>query len=76
MGMYFSLSLGLGRAIGLTEAMELFGLERSGRVHSGIDDAVDTARLWAAMAARTRGMLLSPLREEDSDNDDGFRLNP
>lgn len=65
LGLYFSLSLGIGRSVGLTEAMEMYGIERLGRVHSGVDDAVQTARLWAAQAARARDLLLGVSTEEE-----------
>lgn len=65
LGLYVSLTLGLGRSVGLTEAMALHGMERSGRIHSGVDDAVDTARLWAEIARRSRDILLTPTPEED-----------
>lgn len=76
LGLFFSLALGLGRAVGLTEAMEMYGLARSGRVHSGVDDAVDTARLWAAHASRMRDLLVPPPPEEDSDPSPSFSPNP
>jgi inhibitor of KinA sporulation pathway (predicted exonuclease) len=76
LGMYFSMTMGLGRAVGLTEAMELHGLERSGRIHSGVDDAIDTARLWAEMARRSRAMLLTPVFEEDSDHEESILPKP
>ncbi|NTF17567.1 exonuclease domain-containing protein [Agrobacterium rubi] len=57
MGLDFKHSLGMSRGIGLTRAMELYGLERTGRIHSGEQDAVDTALLWAEMARRRRDEL-------------------
>lgn len=53
-GLEFKHSLGLSGGVGLTSAMNLYGLVRSGRVHSGRDDAADTARLWAEIARRRR----------------------
>ncbi len=38
--------------------MELAGLEWHGRLHSGIDDAINTARL-AAFMMREKGALLT-----------------
>lgn len=65
MGLEFKHSLGQSKGIGLTKAMRLYGLERTGRIHSGEQDAVDTALLWAEMARRRRAELLH-LLEEDS----------
>lgn len=65
MGLDFRNSLGSSGGIGLTRAMALFGLERTGRVHSGEQDAIDTALLWAEMARRRRrDLLLSADPEE------------
>lgn len=57
MGLDFKHSLGQSGGIGLTRAMELYGIERTGRIHSGEQDAVDTALLWAEMARRRREEL-------------------
>jgi inhibitor of KinA sporulation pathway (predicted exonuclease) len=65
MGLEFKHSLGQSKGIGLTKAMQLYGLERTGRIHSGEQDAVDTALLWAEMARRRRAELLH-LLEVDS----------
>lgn len=71
MGLDFRNSLGSSGGIGLTTAMALFGLERTGRIHSGEQDAVDTALLWAEMARRRRcDLLLS------AEPDDGFVQSP
>lgn len=56
-GFQFSTMLGAGRAIGLSEAMEIVGVERRGRVHSGMHDAEALADLWIAIATRTRQTL-------------------
>lgn len=76
LGMFFSMAMGLGRAVGLTEAMHLHDLDRSGRIHSGVDDAVDTARLWIEMSRRCREMLLSAAPEEDSEYEEASSPNP
>lgn len=54
MGLDFKLALGSSQSIGLTDAMAMVGLERSGRIHSGENDAVQTALLWAELARRRR----------------------
>lgn len=54
MGLEFKLSLGFSQSVSLTDAMAMAGLERSGRIHSGENDAVQTALLWAEMARRLR----------------------
>jgi inhibitor of KinA sporulation pathway (predicted exonuclease) len=64
MGLEFKHSLGLSRSIGLTRAMQLYGLERTGRIHSGEQDAVDTALLWAEMSRRRRAEILHLLQHE------------
>jgi hypothetical protein len=46
--------------------MQLYGLERTGRIHSGEQDAIDTALLWAEMARRRRAELLHLLQEDDA----------
>jgi inhibitor of KinA sporulation pathway (predicted exonuclease) len=66
MGLEFKHSLGQSRGIGLTRAMQLYGLERTGRIHSGEQDAIDTALLWAEMARRRRAELLHLLQEDDA----------
>jgi Inhibitor of the KinA pathway to sporulation, predicted exonuclease len=64
MGLEFKHSLGQSRSIGLTRAMQLYGLERTGRIHSGEGDAIDTALLWAEMARRRRAELLHLLQDD------------
>lgn len=49
LGQQFTFMAGANSAIGLTKAMRMMGLEREGRVHSGVDDALDTARAWIAL---------------------------
>lgn len=66
MGLEFKHSLGQSRGIGLTRAMQLYGLERTGRIHSGEQDAIDTALLWAEMSRRRRAELLHLLQEDDA----------
>lgn len=66
MGLEFKHSLGQSRGIGLTKAMQLYGLERMGRIHSGEQDAIDTALLWAEMSRRRRAELLHLLHEYDA----------
>jgi len=56
-GFQFSTMLGAGRAIGLSEAMAIVGVERRGRVHSGMHDAIALADLWRAIAASSRQAL-------------------
>jgi len=58
MGLDFKHSLGLSGGMGLTAAMRLYGLERTGRIHSGEQDAIDLAMLWAEMARRRRQELV------------------
>ena len=59
-GLEMKHSLGMSGGLGLTAAMNLYGLERSGNVHCGRDDAADTARLWAEVARRRRAELGIP----------------
>lgn len=66
MGLDFKHSLGQSRGVGLTKAMELYGLERTGRIHSGEQDAIDTAHLWAEMARRRREELAHLLDRSES----------
>jgi len=56
-GLQFGLMLGESRGVGLGEAAEMLGIERSGRAHSGEGDAVTTARAWIAQAAALRERL-------------------
>lgn len=51
LGQQFTFMTGSHSAVGLSKAMESLGLERSGRIHSGVDDALDTARTWIALTA-------------------------
>jgi inhibitor of KinA sporulation pathway (predicted exonuclease) len=56
-GFQFSVLTGANGAVGMTAAMEMFGIAHSGRVHSGRDDAVALAELWTHMARELRGAL-------------------
>jgi inhibitor of KinA sporulation pathway (predicted exonuclease) len=60
LGTLFSLAAGRKRGIGQTEAMEAFGLTRTGRIHSGEADAIALAELWMAAAAAARLVLEPP----------------
>lgn len=53
-GFHFGALMGSDRAIGLSEAMEMIGIERKGKLHSGMDDAVALADFWIASAANVR----------------------
>lgn len=57
-GFQFGALLGADRGIGLSEAMGMIGVERRGRLHSGVDDAIALADLWIASAANVRNSLV------------------
>lgn len=60
-GFQFGVLVGADRSIGMINAMSMFGISHSGRVHSGKDDAIALANLWIAMASGVRkGLEHSP----------------
>lgn len=57
-GMQFTLLGGFSAGVGLKQASLLLGLPFEGKEHSGVDDAVQAARAWAAIARMVRERLL------------------
>lgn len=53
-GFQFGALAGADKAVGLGDAMDALGVERRGRQHSGVDDAVALAELWVSMASGFR----------------------
>lgn len=56
LAMMFYQLMGITRRPGLTEALRLMGLEFEGRAHDALTDAINTARLFAAMSGHLRAI--------------------
>jgi len=57
LGQQFSFLVGGSSSIGLNDAHRMLGLERSGKIHRGMEDALAAAQVWLALAGRLQSAL-------------------
>ena len=83
-GHVFGMCLGSDKAVGLGAALQRFGIGFEGRPHCGLDDAINTARLYLDFVGRQRVLMQQPglfqralqIAAELTDNTEGDTTAP